>query len=406
MTPEERELRRALNARSGTPSSEFRARLSAALAQDRPPSKLMPALAAVAAAILVIAAVGVLLLARQSRNQSPVGPATTPTPGATSTPTTSRVVGVLTAPPTPIALPANVQLSAPSTNVIWALVAKQYLYRSTDRGTTWVQRPIVGPAYGGADTLEMSFVNDQEGWLTVDAPLPLSDRCALQHLNVWHTTDAGASWQRLGSNGISDYQCKNHMSFVDSNHGFLISQDPTGPTTVYRTSDGGQTWTASASLPPPPDYDPAFSPDIPAGSGMLGGPVRAFGSTLLMTVASQFHKYVYRSIDGGATWAYRTRAPFGFQDTVGWDTSIGLVTASRWLQMMNLIDSRETTDAGVSWHPYASDYSQGTQVAAEVVFADSAVGYATVHGGIARTEDGGLHWTVIETPGIGVGTCC
>ncbi|HVD45769.1 MAG TPA: hypothetical protein VNG70_00650, partial [Candidatus Limnocylindria bacterium] len=64
MTPEERDLRRALDARGGEPSPEFRARLSTALSAGRPVVKTTPALALVAATCLVFAMVGVLMLSR------------------------------------------------------------------------------------------------------------------------------------------------------------------------------------------------------------------------------------------------------------------------------------------------------------------------------------------------------
>lgn len=47
----------------------------------------------------------------------------------------------------------------------------------------------------------------------------------------------------------------------------------------------------------------------------------------------------------------------------------------------------------------ASDYDQAAPVAPDVVFGDSAVGYATVRGGLSRTLDGGLHWSALHTPG-------
>jgi len=46
MTPEERELRRALESRSAEVTPEFRSRLSSALAEGRPASNFLPPLAA------------------------------------------------------------------------------------------------------------------------------------------------------------------------------------------------------------------------------------------------------------------------------------------------------------------------------------------------------------------------
>jgi hypothetical protein len=61
---------------------------------------------------------------------------------ATATPTAfGTTTPALPQPPnptfTPVALPTIVQLSAPSRDVVWALVAGQLLFVSTDRGDTW-----------------------------------------------------------------------------------------------------------------------------------------------------------------------------------------------------------------------------------------------------------------------------
>jgi photosystem II stability/assembly factor-like uncharacterized protein len=375
MTPEERDLRRALDARSGSPSAEFRARLSTALGTGRPVARTTPTLALVAAVCLVVAMVGVLLLTRQAARLTPL-------PGPASAPRTQAT-------PTPIALPTYVQMSAPSANVVWALVDYQYLARSTDRGNTWEQRPLPGPI-SGYPRPEISFVSDREGWFTPGGSP--ETQCNAETIEVWHTTDAGATWHLLGSKGISESQCKGHPSFVDSNRGFVDSFDPNRAPVIYRTTDGGRTWTGSRPLPDPPGFK-----TLGAGFNLQPGLVRAFGSTLLVPVSGWQQsgtnvEYVFRSTDGGATWTYLARG----KDPNNW---IAFVTASRWLQLIGPGQSFETTAAGVSWHLYSSDYSQAAPVAADFVFADSLVGYATVRGGISRTVDGGLHWTDVHTPG-------
>src|SRR5262245_19695146 len=75
VTPEERELRRALEARSGEPTPAFRARLSAALAENRrPAARARQAIALVAATLLAVATVAVLLLAGRGPGMVPAGP--------------------------------------------------------------------------------------------------------------------------------------------------------------------------------------------------------------------------------------------------------------------------------------------------------------------------------------------
>jgi len=410
MTPEERELRRALDSRSEGVSPEFRARLSSALAEGKPASNFLPALAAVAAVVLVFATVGVLLLARQARNLPPPVAATTPTasptatpspdsspsPAPTPTPVSGAVAGVLVKPPKPIALPASAQLSAPSSYVVWALMVDQYLYRSGDRGATWHQKPLPPNFMSGFPRPQISFVSDQEGWLSTGGSP--ETQCNAEVVQIWHTTDAGATWQSLGTKGVSDSQCKGELSFVDTNRGFLDGFDPNRAPVIYYTIDGGRNWIAGKPLPDPPGFK-----SVGAGFNLQPGLVRAFGPTLLLPVIgyqeSGSVEYAFRSTDGGATWTYLAR---------GKDASnpIVLVTASRWLQLIAPGQSAETTDAGVTWHLYASAYSQAAPIAADFVFADPQLGYGTVRGGITRTTDGGLHWTAIESPGTGMKACC
>jgi hypothetical protein len=383
LNSEERELRRALEARSGEPSAEYRARLSTALGAGRPATRATPQLAVLAAVFLALAMVVVLVLARQGAHLKPP-------PGAASGPRAHST-------PTPVTVPGYVQLSAASVNVLWALVDYQYLARSTDGGSTWEHRPLPG-SIEGFPRPEISFVNDEEGWLTSGGSP--ETQCNAETIAIWHTTDAGTNWRTLSYKGLSDRQCKDHPSFVNSSRGFVDAYDPNGAPVIYRTTDGGRTWTGSRPVPDPPGFK-----TVGAGFALQAGFVRAFGSTLLVPVFAQSSgdQYVFRSTDGGATWAYLATMPIQ-------DGSVALISASRWIlvpvQGQKTVcviceEIRETTDGGKTWHLYPSDYSQAVPVAPEVVFADSLVGYATYDGGISRTVDGGRQWVAIVTPGKG-----
>lgn len=389
-------LRASLLARLDAPSgvsSEFRPRLSNMLAQGRPASNLLPALALIAAFVLTFATIGVLLLAGQARNLHSPGTASSPCRLATPTPTPPAQPGA------PLVL-HSFRLSAPSAGVVWALVDGQYLERSTDRGNTWDQRPLPANASHGAQS-DISFVSDKEGWFTmVGAPVTQGNA---QTVSIWHTTDAGTTWQSLRAKGIADSECKAVPSFVDSSRGFLDTWDSSDAPVIYRTIDGGLTWTPSQPVP----YPPGFKTEAP-GVTLDTGRVRAFGSTLLVpalgwNLGAQFTATsVFRSSDGGATWTYVAAASKH-------DSAVALVTASRWIQLIGPGASMETTDAGTSWHPFPSDLTRDLRLGAapyflttgfgECVFADQMVGYVALDGGLARTLDGGLHWTPLKTPG-------
>ena len=366
MNGEEPELRRALEARSGAPSSEFRARFASALNAGRPAGNSAPRLALAGALILTVAIVGVLMLSRQGGPRAVTPPMPTPTP---------------------IAMPTYTELSAPSDNVVWALVQNEYLARSVDRGAHWEQRPL--PTwFGHRPPLEMSFVDDHEGWLIAFGDQ--SDGCASQTFALIHTTDAGETWTAVDAKGIPEQRCKSGLSFTDANHGFINLWGGGQRPTVYRTTDGGRTWTALSALPEPPG--PVLRDDTGAPEP---GAVQAFGDVLLLPVIRQpstaLIQEVFESTNGGAKWSYKA----------GWPVNgaFAFTTATRWIQLGGDNQGLETTDSGKTWHSYSSDYNQAAGVAPAMAFADSAVGYATVRGSIARTVDGGHHWVWITTPG-------
>ena len=177
--------------------------------------------------------------------------------------------------------------------------------------------------------------------------------------------------------------------FIGVERGVVEGWTPSRGLVIYLTVGGGRTWAASQPLTPP------FKTACVDCIAMHADGIRAFGSTLLVSTwqdVGSTAKYVLNSTDGGATWSYVASA----KDP---GNNVDFVTATRWLQLIGPRQSVETTDAGASWHRYASDYSQAAPVSANFDFADSVVGYGTVRGEIYRTVDGGLHWTTIHTPG-------
>ncbi len=231
-------------------------------------------------------------------------PANAPT--ATPAPTVAR---------TPITLPSAAQIDAPSGTVVWVLVGDQNgrIFRSTDRGDTWRESslPSIVP-------IVFSFTDDREGWAMVPrtggVPPPPNGQCG-SALSLVHTADGATTWQPVTATGIPvPGPCPSTIRFADAQRGYIAAFDPAGSPIVYRTGDGGRNWTASARFPDPP----GFATRSDQGQVLSVGRVSAFGSALVVTAfptnPSTGISYVYRSADGGATWTYASTASNRSQD--------------------------------------------------------------------------------------------
>lgn len=297
--------------------------------------------------------------------------------------------------PGPISMPTDAQISAPSPSVVWALVAGQYLFRSTDQGLTWQQENLPPRS----PFTDLSFVDESDGWVLVGGPG--ATQCSFGGATVWQTTDAGASWNmvtqvnaqaasgaRIATGAIDLAQCKENLSFVDKQRGFIDAWDDNSPPTIYRTSDGGVTWSSSRLADPPGFHT------LGAGDALRAGPVKAFGATLLVTASGMqpdgVHTYVFQSADGGASWTYAATIP-------STTNAFAFATSTRWLILGNDGSGQETLDAGKTWHAFSTDYNDAAGVVSAFVFVDGRTGYGTVRGGVRLTTDGGSHWSLIKT---------
>lgn len=142
----------------------------------------------------------------------------------------------------------------------------------------------------------------REGWLLGAGPAAME--CGSQSIWLWHTVDAGASWARGVPSGIADGSCAVGLTFAAPMRGYLVTERADSAPVIYRTDDGGTSWIPSRPWPDPPGFatrggDLTLHPGkvrslgstllVEAGGiGLSGGPQR----------------YVFRSTDGGATWSH------------------------------------------------------------------------------------------------------
>ncbi len=105
----------------------------------------------------------------------------------------------------------------------------QYLliYRSDDSGLTWFFRNSV------EDGRAVDFISVDEGWIA-------------SGIGLFHTIDGGSNWSAVSGSGIPSGEFFLRVDFVDAQNGWVLTtpDDSTwSPLNLFRTTDGGASWT-------------------------------------------------------------------------------------------------------------------------------------------------------------------
>ncbi|GCE15407.1 WD40/YVTN/BNR-like repeat-containing protein [Tengunoibacter tsumagoiensis] len=144
-------------------------------------------------------------------------------------------------------------------------IPQSYLYRTLDGGATWQRGtlPALSPDDGGIVVLNWSFLDHQQGWMTMWRGICCggdSRNVTLDQLGgetLYHTTDGGLTWLQFTSLSFK-YPGKG-ITFITARLGWLTTyvDDPVHPSlsdplafpgALYVTHDGGYTW-QQQSLP-------------------------------------------------------------------------------------------------------------------------------------------------------------
>jgi photosystem II stability/assembly factor-like uncharacterized protein len=331
--------------------------------------------------------------------------------------------------------------------VTWA-VNGHGIWLTTNRGRTWlrsVPRGIAAARIAVASPPDVQFVNKRDGWMS--APLAFDRQELLKASRHWEfdrTTDGGRTWQLSLPPGCLKVCYDGSFSFLDARHGYLLAdvQGAQAPNKLFSTSDGGRTWqlvsrpaiwgpitfvnhdTAFAGGPGPTIIGPYIGPpivtlyrttdggrtwskyDIAGSDSFVDLPIRVFGPRVVLAQNAPNHAgglnlnpgTVDVSPDGGHNWL-RHAVPFG---PGGLPASFSAVSPSVWA-FSSRHDLFTTRDSGRHWRKIVLRNLPTTAQVKEVVFTSSRVGWAVVygfgpHGDLFRTTDGGLHWTVAGPP--------
>jgi photosystem II stability/assembly factor-like uncharacterized protein len=285
-------------------------------------------------------------------------------------------------------------------NNVWAIAYDgvtptatiQEFTRTTDGGATW----IAGTIDLGDPELAINNISAIDGQTAFISAI----NGAVGGGGVYKTTDGGASWINSNPGGyISSTSFLNVVHFYDANVG-LSEGDPTGPGNgefeVYKTIDGGATWTqtSSAALPNP----------LSGEWGYNGGNVAAGNSFWFVTNKGR----IYRTTDQGVTWTVYQTPITDFAGTAMGGTiyfssnTNGILLKRTGSGATATYTLYKTADGGATWDAGAA-YTAPYRTLAYVPGTTTLVGTGVTGTGAtavyssAYSADNGTTWTTIDT---------
>ncbi|MBK9399736.1 MAG: hypothetical protein IPN36_02430 [Bacteroidetes bacterium] len=284
-------------------------------------------------------------------------------------------------------------ISAVDTNIVWicsydgsgGAANRQDFSRTIDGGTTWAAGTITG-APATHDWAMIYGLNADTAWSVL-----YSTSTAVAG-GIYKTTDGGATWTQQGAGVIYNNLSQsfpNVVHFWDANNGFAMGDPEGGFYELYTTIDGGSNWTRvpTGNIPAPT-----------AGEFGIVGHYEVQGDTIWFDTNKG---RVYRSIDRGLNWTVAstgiTVPANGAIDICFYSSTNGIARLYNATTGGNTM--RVTADGGDTWtvatpvgNFFGSDVQSVPGTASKLMSTGAATGFI----GSSYSDDGGLNWTDIE----------
>lgn len=267
-----------------------------------------------------------------------------------------------------------------------------FLYRTADGGVKWTKSTT--PFSGG----DLDFLDETDGWMLADLGVGAGSNAVA----VYQTTDGGANWamvytndpnQAVAGDSLPLGGLKSGIAALNMQTAFVsgvIYADDT--IYLYRTEDGGHTW--SEVNPPLPSgaeheqfsIDPGQLKFVSAQDGFLAVRRATLTGDYMMQTS------IYVTHDAGKTWSLTpTMIPNG--------GAVDFLSATQ-VVIYNGEQFYITRDAAQTWNAISPNIAFG-EMFAGMDFVNPSTGWVltldptTNHSSLYRTTDGGSTWSVV-----------
>lgn len=261
------------------------------------------------------------------------------------------------------------------------------VYRTIDGGQSWQESTItLKAANSGFISRHITFSDASHGWLLLT---DTQEQSGSENAYIYGTSDGGQHWIQLSTTGILPGNIplsgdKVALSFLNAQTGWLAVGDYSTLTSMaglYKTLDGGHTWTKQ-SVP------------IPAGlataTAMTTAPTFFDASHGIVPVqyyngASSQGTIVYRTNDGGASWQVISLFHFLVSTSDFLDINHGWITDSTGT-ILSI-----TTNGGQHWTKHT-----GFKDLLSISFPSTQLGWgedSNTCSLLLQTSDGGQSWS-------------
>lgn len=275
--------------------------------------------------------------------------------------------------------------------VVWASGTGGTVLRTTDGGTTWERRPVPG-----GDSLQFRDVHA----FGADTAFVLAIGNG-EASRIYRTVNGGATWTETFRNTDPDafYDC---FTFPDTRTGIVYGDAANGRTHVLRSTDGGLSW---ALLPPSAVPAPLDGEGAYAASGRCV--VHADARTVYIATGGPGSR-LFVSTDAGATFTLR-ETPFvrsrsagtsglAFRDSRRGVGVAGDMTNTRGDTLQAVV--AVTDDGGATWTLRSRPPRPGALTGVTwVPGAGTETIVAAGFGGVFTSDDAGRTWHVVTDAG-------